>query len=111
MLRVSALAFRYDLNIAAIGDPSLPIGIPGGNALLALVDAAMASSRDDVADTQTAIIDTLGPESLVDAASVFGNFEMMNRVAEGTGISIPAHAIERAKDTIDELGIDSFHKS
>ncbi len=111
MLRVSTLAFGYELDIAAIRDPSLPIGVPGGNGLLALVDAAMAGSRDDIADIQTTIIAQLGPESLVDAASVFGNFEMMNRVAEGTGISIPVQAVERMRDTIDELGIESFHKS
>ncbi|RLE13395.1 MAG: hypothetical protein DRJ28_07425 [Actinobacteria bacterium] len=111
MLRVSALAFGYDLNIAGIGDPSIAIGVPGGNHLLALVDATMAGSPDGITDSQRAIIDELGPESLVDAASVFGNFEMMNRVAEGTGISIPAQAIDRMKDTIDKLGIDSLQKS
>ena len=111
MLRVSALAFGYDLDITAIGDPSIPVGIPGGNDLLSLVDATMAGSPDDLADAQGAIIGTLGPESLVDAASVYGNFEMMNRVAEGTGISIPAQTIVRMKDTIEDLGIDSLQKS
>jgi hypothetical protein len=71
----------------------------------------MGSPPDDLTDAQAAIIDILGPESLVDAASVFGNFQMMNRVAEGTGISIPAQAIERMRDTIDELGIGSLTKS
>jgi hypothetical protein len=111
MLRASTIAFDYELDIAAIRDPSIPIGIPGGNNLLALVDAAMGSPPDDLTDAQAAIIDILGPESLVDAASVFGNFQMMNRVAEGTGISIPAQAIERMRDTIDELGIGSLTKS
>ena len=111
MLRVSALAFGYDLDVAAIQDPNLPLGIPGGSFLVALVDAAMSGSRDDLAEIHTAIIDTLGPESLVDAASVFGNFEMMNRVAEGTGISIPAQAVERMMPTIEELGLERSHKS
>ncbi len=110
MLGSSAIAFGYDLNVAAIGDPSFPVGIPGGDDLLCLVDAVVTRSPDDLADAHERIVDTLGPESLADAASVFGNFEMMNRVAEGTGVSIPARAIERMKDTIDELGIDSFHK-
>ena len=111
MLRASALAFGYDLNVAGIGDPSFPIGIPGGNELLAFVDVAIDGSAEDLPDSRTAVIEALGPESLVDAASVFGNFEMMNRVAEGTGITIPPQVIERMKDTIDELGIDSLHKS
>jgi hypothetical protein len=111
MLRASAIAFGYDIDIAAIEDPSIPVGIPGGNDLLHFVDAVMAGSPDERTDARTAIIDTLGPESLVDAASVFGNFEMMNRVAEGTGIPIPAQAIERMRDTIDALGLNSLHKS
>ncbi|GMQ93341.1 MAG: hypothetical protein BMS9Abin12_0818 [Acidimicrobiia bacterium] len=111
MLRASAIAFGYNLDIAAIRDPSIPVGVPNGNDLLRFVDAAMADSPDDLANRQTAIIETLGPESLVDAASVFGNFEMMNRVAEGTGIPISAQSIERMKDTIDELGLDNFLKT
>ncbi len=111
MLGSSAIAFGYELDVAAIRDPSLPVGIPGGNDLLCLVDAVVNRSPDDLADAHENIVDALGPESLADAAGVFGNFEMMNRVAEGTGISIPAQAIERMKDTIERLGIDSFHKS
>lgn len=103
MLRASTIAFDYKLDIAAIRDPSIPIGIPGGNNLLVLVDAAMGSPRDDLTDAQAAIIDILGPESLVDAASVFGNFQMMNRVAEGSGIAIPQQAIDREAEVVTKL--------
>jgi hypothetical protein len=111
MLSSSAIAYGYDLDIAAIRDPSIPVGVPGGDDLLAFVDAVIEGNSDDLNRSQKAIIDTLGPESLVDASSVFGNFEMMNRVAEGTGIPVPAQAIERMSDTIEELGLNSFLKS
>jgi hypothetical protein len=111
MLSSSAIAYDYDLNLASIGNPSLPTGVPGGTELLRFVDAIIANDPGGVAVTQTEIVDVLGPESLVDAASVFGNFEMMNRVAEGTGIAVPPQAIERMKDTIDELGMVSLLKS
>jgi hypothetical protein len=111
MLSSSAIAYDYDLDIAAIRDPSIPTGIPGGTELLHFVDALIARAPDDLARAQTAIIDTLDQESLVDAAAVFGNFEMMNRVAEGSGIAIAPQAIERMKDTIDELGMISLLKS
>ena len=55
-------------------------------------------------------MDELGPESLVDAASVLGNFEMMNRVAEGTGIPIPSQGIERMRSEIELLGLDQIMK-
>lgn len=65
---------------------------------------------DDLERALTAIIDTLDRESLVDAAAVFGNFEMMDRVAEGSGIATP-QTIERMKDTIDGLRMISLLKS
>lgn len=111
MLSSSAVAFNYNLNIAAIGDPSVSTGVPGGGELLEFVDAVIAGSPDEIVEAQTAIVEGLGAASLVDAAGVFGNFEMMNRVAEGSGISISVQATERLKDTIDQLGMISFLKS
>jgi hypothetical protein len=111
MLSSSATAYSYDLNVAAIRDPSLPTGVPGGTELLRFVDAIITRSPDDVVVAQESIIEVLDPESLVDAASVFGNFEMMNRVAEGSGIQVPPQAVERMKDTMDELGMVTFLKS
>ena len=57
-----------------------------------------------------AIIDRLGQESLVDAAGTYGNFEMMNRVAEGTGIPVPGAAIERESAMVHVLGLNDFYK-
>ncbi|MCL1600237.1 MAG: hypothetical protein M3112_01715 [Actinomycetia bacterium] len=111
MLSSSANAYDYPLDIAAIRDPSIPTGIPGGTELLHFVDALVARAPKDLTRAQTAIINTFDQESLVDAAAVFGNFEMMNRVAEGSGIPISPQAMERMRDTIDELGLISLLKS
>lgn len=111
MLSSSAIAFGYDLNLAAIGDPSLPTGVPGGTEILLYVDAVFGEERTRISEAQTALIDTLGPESFVDTASVFGNFEMMNRVAEGSGIPVPPQAVERMMSEIDALGLSRFLKS
>lgn len=111
MLSSSAIAFGYQLNLAAIGDPSLPTGIPGGTEILMYVDAVFDDEWSSINDAQTTLVDTLGPESLVDTASVFGNFEMMNRVAEGSGIPVPPQAIERMRSEIDALGLGDFLKS
>lgn len=110
MLRASSLALDYELDVRAIGDPTLESGVPGGNALMQLVDAVLRESDVPVSDAQREIIETLGPEALVDAAAVFGNFEMMNRVAEGSGIPIPAQAIERQREDLELLGLDRFIK-
>jgi hypothetical protein len=111
MLSSSAIAHNYDLDIAAIADPSLETGIPGGTQLLQFVDALFAGDSDDLERAQASIISALGAESLVDAAAVFGNFEMMNRVAEGSGIPVSSQAVERMRDAIDELGMIGLQKS
>ena len=107
MLRASAQAFGYELNMAAVGDPSLPSGVPGGNLLLRLVDAVLLDS-EPLPDVHAGIVAELRPEALVDAAAVFGNFEMMNRVADATGIPVAAGAIEREKGLIELLDLESF---
>lgn len=111
MLSSSAIAHNYDLDIAAIADPNLETGIPGGTQLLHFVDALFAGDSDDLERAQASIISALGAESLVDAAAVFGNFEMMNRVAEGSGIPVSSQAVERMRDTIDDLGMIGLQKS
>ena len=107
MLRESAQTFEYDLDIAAVVDPTVPSGVPGGNLLLRLVDALLADA-EPLENVQAEIIAELGPEALVDAAAVFGNFEMMNRVADATGIPVPAQRVEREQGLVDLLDLESF---
>ncbi|MFV1998755.1 MAG: hypothetical protein ACC654_00170 [Acidimicrobiia bacterium] len=106
MLRESAIAYGYDLDLAVISDTSIPIGIPGGNLLLQLVDVLHGVSDGSLTDVHSAIIDRLGPEALVDAAAVFGNFQMLNRVAEASGIPIRKRDAELAT----ELGLMDLKK-
>lgn len=109
MLRASALAFDYPLDLDAVVDPSISSGVPGGNLLLRMVDATLEDSGS-LSQVQAEIIAELGAEALVDAASVFGNFEMMNRVAEATGIAVPVQAIDRERDLVDRLDLERFIK-
>ena len=109
MLRASSTAFGYDLNVDALVDPSIPTGVPGGNLLLRLVDALLVES-EPIDGVHEEIVEELGSEALVDAASVFGNFEMMNRVAEVSGIPIPQQGIDRNRELIERLDIERFIK-
>jgi hypothetical protein len=110
MLRESSITFGYDLNIGSIADDSIDSGVPGGNMILRFVDAVMSGTESDQRAARSSIVDELGPESLIDAAGVFGNFQMMNRVAEGTGIPVPGAAIEREAQMVETLGLNSFYK-
>jgi hypothetical protein len=64
---------------------------------------------DELADrARVRVVEALGEASLFDAATVYGNFSMMNRVAEATGIPISPLAIERQRDMVEMLGLDRF---
>lgn len=108
MLRASASEFGYDVDVRSVVDRSVGTGIPGGDELLDFVDAVLGGGDADAA--RAAVVDALDGPSLFDAATVHGNFQMMNRVAEASGIQIPPQAVERSGDVIELLGIGSFQK-
>ena len=107
MLRESAIAFNYEFDPTTIADPNVPIHIPGGEMLRQFVDALFDRPGTSLATARNDLLHGLGPEALIDTCSVFGNFEMMNRVAEGTGIPISPREIERQADLIEMLGLAS----
>jgi len=86
-------------------------GIDGGDTLLAFVDAAKGQDADELARARNAVAEKFGPEALVDAACVIGNFERMNRIADGTGIPIEAPLAALTSDIREELNLDSFESS
>ncbi len=110
-LRWSGEVIGYDINIAGLVDDSVDIGVPGGWELIRLVDAFVSGTDSDRESARQAVLDALGPESLFDSATVFGNFEMMNRVAEGTGIPVPPQAVEREAEMMKALGLYDILKS
>ncbi|MEE8375639.1 MAG: hypothetical protein V3S26_04905 [Acidimicrobiia bacterium] len=110
-LRWSGEIHEYDIRIEGIADPAIDVGVPGGMALVGLVDDMVKGDITARQQARDAILNELGPESLVDAAAVFGNFEMMNRVAEGTGITVAPQVLEREAEMMKTLGLRDTMKS
>lgn len=79
--------------------------------MLDLVDVFFSGTKPEQAAAREALLDVLGPEAFFDAATVFGNFEMMNRVAEGTGIPVPPQAVDRESEMMKILGLYDILKS
>lgn len=78
---------------------------------MGLVDAFITGAEEDREPARDRVRAELGPEAFVDAGAVFGNFEMMNRVAEGTGIPIAPQALEREAAMMRALGLTAILKS
>lgn len=76
-----------------------------------MVDAFFSGGESKKQSAREAVIGELGSAPFFDSATVFGNFEMMNRIAEGTGIGIPPQWIERHKPMVDALNLADVMKS
>lgn len=89
----------------------MDLGVPGGREMLDLVNVFFDGSADEQEEARSALLAAVGPEAFFDSATVFGNFEMMNRVAEGTGIPIAPQRVEREAEMMKSLGLYDILKS
>jgi hypothetical protein len=84
-------------------------GSSGRSPILEEFVAAVVGDDPARADAARAeVLDELGPEWLVDACAVVANFEMMTRLADGTGARLRPQQLEAAAPIIDELGLRAF---
>ena len=72
------------------------------------VDAVVGDDPDRAEAARALVVDRLGAEWLVDASAVVANFEMMTRLADGTGARLPPERLEQTAALRAELGLDSF---
>ena len=87
--------------------PTLTVGVDHAEVLLefARVATSPAGDDDELVRVRTALVEALGESVLVDAAAVVANFEMMTRLAEGTGSVLHNMASVRAGTAV---GADAF---
>jgi hypothetical protein len=110
MLSWSSEINQIPVDARAVTDPTFDPLIPGGVALLRLVDAVLARSAG-IKAAGDSVCAELGEAGLVDAAAVIGNFQMMNRVADGTGMPTGRGSRIRSAALIELLGLDRFDHS
>ena len=107
MLSWSSEINQIPVDVRAITDPTIDPLVPGGVALLRFTDAVLTQS-DDIRALAELVTAELGSFGLVDAAAVIGNFQMMNRVADGTGMPTGRGSRVRNAALIEMLGLDRF---
>ena len=104
MLRASALASGWMLDLRAIGDPTIDLRIPAGAALLAFTDALI--SDDGLSEARQRLVAAVGEDGAVRAALTAANFAMMNRIVDATGVPVPAFM----GDVFAELGLTDVNR-
>ncbi len=78
-------------------------------AMLEAFVAAVVGDDSVQADAARAVVvDQLGPDWLIDASAVVANFEMMTRLADGTGARLRPAQMEATVALREQLGVDAF---
>jgi hypothetical protein len=97
MLRWSGQAMQIEVDIDALATGSGTAGLAYGAELLGFVDALAGFDDASIGAARDRLVDAAGSAFMIDAAAVAANFEMMTRVADGTGASFaPAQHAARA---------------
>ena len=111
MLRASGDATNtsIDLDLIKDGSGSEPStgAVPHADLLTRFVDAAVGEDGD-LATVRAELVEATNEATMIDAAGVIAGFEMMTRVADGTGTAHPAARLAGATDVRDHLGLDDY---
>ena len=108
MLSWSSTESGSPADLAAIAAGEGDAGLPHGAELVAFAEAIARFDSDELAAAREGLVECAGEAFMIDAAAVAANFEMMTRVADGTGAR---HSPERAASMtpmVGRLGIDDF---
>ncbi len=95
-------------DLAAIAEGTGDAGLAFGNELIAFVDAVGGVDRGALDLAREWLHGAAGDEFMIDAAAVIANFEMMTRVADGTGARFPADSARHRAALDARLDIDGF---
>ncbi len=107
MLRASSEATKTPLDPRGITDPSVDPLVGGGRQLIGFVDAVLIDD-DDVTAAREALQSVLGSRAVADACGAIANFEMMNRIAEGTGMPVGKGSLARTEEWRSLVGLDRY---
>lgn len=94
-----------DLTAVAKGDFDGADPLPFAAELLRFASACAGTDPDELVAARTELSAATDVAFMVDAAAVAANFEMMTRLADGTGASLGAHRIERSAAASGAMGV------
>jgi hypothetical protein len=105
MLSWSCHETGQDLDLGAVADARPGVGFEHGDALLRFAGACGDTDDAELAAARAALVAETDEAFMVDAAAVAANFEMMTRLADGTGAAMPEERLERSAEAIETMRI------
>lgn len=100
-----------DVNLRALIDPSIDVGVAGGAALLDFSDTLLGPNRVALDRARTRLAQELGLPAVAGAAAVAANFSKNDRIANGCGIPIDPAILKITKDIRADLGLNEFRSA
>jgi hypothetical protein len=94
--------------LAAVADGRPGVGLEQGDALLRFAGACGGTDNAELAAARAALVAVSDDAFMVDAAAVAANFEMMTRLADGTGAAMPDERIQRSAEAIETMRIGNL---
>jgi len=86
-------------------------GVAHGARLVAFSEAVMGGGGAALARERKALLEAVGPAAFVDACAVIGAFNVVDRVADATGIPLDDALRGMSQDVRRELGLARFASS
>lgn len=92
-----------DLSAVAAGVDG--VGLDHGDALVRFASAAAGDDDTELSASREALVAETDEAFMIDAGAVAANFEMMTRLADGTGAAMPADAVESLSKISETYGV------
>ena len=86
-------------------------GVAHADVLVAFTDAAMGDDDDALMGTRTALRAAMGDEAFVDTCAIVGAFNVVDRIADATGIPLDDGIRMLSEDVRKELDLGRFASS
>jgi hypothetical protein len=83
-------------------------GIPHGRELFAFASAVLAPDLRALDAARAALDAAMGPAAVVSAALIAGDFSLVDRAANGIGISVEPMVLKPSEDFRARFGINEF---
>ena len=83
-------------------------GVKHGDRLVAFTEAVLGDDETALERERRTVRTLLAPEAFVDLAAVIGSFNVVDRIADATGIPLDEPLAATTGDIRDELGLGRF---
>jgi hypothetical protein len=113
MLSWSGRESQMEIDLGVIGRGSGDAGVPCSDELLQFASAAARLDGDPsgvvaMNEARQRLVAVAGEATMIDAAAVAANFQMMTRLADGTGARLPPARLEATAPAIAVIGAEAM---